>query len=174
MPYLSWLLNWLISLTAVVFAHHTFPHDHLPHFWLAIAIMVTRWLAQLSIRSSVGWRTCVARAALIPFRSIPFHRSTELRHPPPPRMVARVVTTLQLFAAETCNKFLKIEHHDSIVYSKHELILTFLAGATSYCWQHNSRTAGPTSQIFAADTSFAILYHVTESFAFTFPFTNLF
>ena len=26
---------------------------------------------------------------------------------------------------------LKIEHHDSIVYSKHELILTFLAGATS-------------------------------------------
>ena len=46
-------------------------------------------------------------------------------------MVARVVTTLQLFAAETCNKFLKIEHHDSIVYSKHELILTFLAGATS-------------------------------------------
>ena len=48
---------------------------------------------------------------------------------PRPRMVARVVTTLQLFAAETCNKFLKIEHHDSIVYSKHELILTFLAGA---------------------------------------------
>ena len=46
-------------------------------------------------------------------------------------MVARVVTTLQLFVAETCNKFLKIEHHDSIVYSKHELILTFLAGATS-------------------------------------------
>ena len=34
---------------------------------------------------------------------------------PRPRMVARVVTTLQLFAAETCNKFLKIEHHDSIV-----------------------------------------------------------
>ena len=46
-------------------------------------------------------------------------------------MVAREVTTLQLFAAETCNKFLKIEHHDSIVYNKHELILTFLAGATS-------------------------------------------
>ena len=44
---------------------------------------------------------------------------------PRSRMVARVVTTLQLFAAETCNKFLKIEHHDSIVYSKHELILTF-------------------------------------------------
>ena len=50
---------------------------------------------------------------------------------PRPRTVARVVTTLQLFAAETCNKFLKIEHHDSIVYSKHELILTFLAGASS-------------------------------------------
>ena len=55
-------------------------------------------------------------------------------------MVARVVTTLQLFAAETCNKFLKIEHHDSIVYSKHELILTFLAGATS------DLTAGNTTQ----------------------------
>ena len=55
-------------------------------------------------------------------------------------MVARVVTTLQLFAAETCNKFLKIEHHDSIVYSKHELILTFLAGATS------DFTAGNTTQ----------------------------
>ena len=52
-------------------------------------------------------------------------------------MVARVVTTLQLFAAETCNK---IEHHDSIVYSKHELILTFLAGATS------DLTAGNTTQ----------------------------
>ena len=37
----------------------------------------------------------------------------------------------QKHAAETCNKFLKIEHHDSIVYSKHELIVTFLAGATS-------------------------------------------
>ena len=60
--------------------------------------------------------------------------------PPRPRMVARVVTTLQLFAAETCNKFLKIEHHDSIVYSKHELILTFLAGATS------DFTAGNTTQ----------------------------
>ena len=59
---------------------------------------------------------------------------------PRPRMVARVVTTLQLFAAETCNKFLKIEHHDSIVYSKHELILTFLAGATS------DLTAGNTTQ----------------------------
>ena len=33
----------------------------------------------------------------------------------------------KLFAAETC-KFLKIEYHDSIVY---ELILTYLAGATS-------------------------------------------
>ena len=82
-------------------------------------------------------------------------------------MVARVVTTLQLFAAETCNKFLKIEHHDSIVYSKHELILTFVAGATS------DFTAGNTTQerldlparFFAADASFAILYHVTESFA---------
>ena len=59
---------------------------------------------------------------------------------PRPRTVARVVTTLQLFAAETCNKFLKIEHHDSIVYSKHELILTFLAGATS------DLTAGNTTQ----------------------------
>ena len=57
-----------------------------------------------------------------------------------PRMVARVVTTLQLFAAETCNKFLKIEHYDSIVYSKHELILAFLAGATS------DFTAGNTTQ----------------------------
>ena len=47
-------------------------------------------------------------------------------------MVAREShLTLQLFAVETCNKFLKMEHHDSIVYSKHELILTFLAGATS-------------------------------------------
>ena len=52
-------------------------------------------------------------------------------------MVARVVTTLQLFAAETCNKFLKIEHHDSIVYSKHEVILT---GAT------NDLTASNTTQ----------------------------
>ena len=34
----------------------------------------------------------------------------------------------------------KIEHHDSIVYSKHELILTFLAGATS------DLTAGNTTQ----------------------------
>ena len=59
---------------------------------------------------------------------------------PRPRTVARVVTTLQLFAAETCNKFLKIEHHDSIVYSKHELILTLLAGATS------DLTAGNTTQ----------------------------
>ena len=59
---------------------------------------------------------------------------------PRPRMVARVVTTLQLFAAGTCNKFLKIEHHDSIVYSKHELILTFFAGATS------DLTAGKTTQ----------------------------
>ena len=59
---------------------------------------------------------------------------------PRPRTVARVVTTLQLFAAETCNKFLKIEHRDSIVYSKHELILTFLAGATS------DLTAGNTTQ----------------------------
>ena len=42
--------------------------------------------------------------------------------------------------AETCNKFLKIEHHDSIVYSKHELIVTFLAGATS------NLTVGNTTQ----------------------------
>ena len=41
---------------------------------------------------------------------------------------------------ETCNKFLKIEHHDSIVYSKHELIVTFLAGATS------NLTVGNTTQ----------------------------
>ena len=34
----------------------------------------------------------------------------------------------------------KIEHRDSIVYSKHELILTFLAGATS------DFTAGNTTQ----------------------------
>ena len=34
---------------------------------------------------------------------------------------------LLISAAETCNKFLKIEHHDSIMYSKHELILTFIA-----------------------------------------------
>ena len=60
---------------------------------------------------------------------------------PRPRTVARVVTILQLFAAETCNKFLKIEHHDSIVYSKHELVtLTFIAGATS------DLTAGNTTQ----------------------------
>ena len=51
---------------------------------------------------------------------------------PRPRTVAS--------AAETCNKFLKIEHHDSIVYSKHELTLTFLAGATS------DLTAGNTTQ----------------------------
>ena len=69
----------------------------------------------------------------------------------------------------------KIEHHDSIVYSKHELILTFLAGATS------DFTAGNTTQewldlparflqqILLLRT---ILYHVTESFDFTFPFTN--
>ena len=81
---------------------------------------------------------------------------------PCPRMVARVVTTLQLFAAETC-KDRAPYGHDSIVYCKHKLILTFLAGATSDLTAGN--TTGPTSQIFAADTSFAILYHVTESFA---------
>ena len=82
---------------------------------------------------------------------------------PRPRMVDRVVTTLQLFAAETCNKFLKIEHHDSIVYSKHELILTFLAGATSDLTAVN--TTQELLDLPAADTSFAILYHVIESFA---------
>ena len=51
--------------------------------------------------------------------------------PTPPTHGCYGVISLQLFAAETCNKFLKIEHHDSIVYSKHELIVTFLAGATS-------------------------------------------
>ena len=30
------------------------------------------------------------------------------------------------------------------------------------------------SSFLLGDTSFAILYHVTESFDFTFPFTNLF
>ena len=68
------------------------------------------------------------------------HRNLKGGAYPRPRTVARVVTTLQLFAAETCNKFLKIEHHDSIVYSKHELVLTFIAGATS------DLTAGNTTQ----------------------------
>ena len=80
---------------------------------------------------------------------LPFLQCTKFLHAfchvkggayPRPRTVARVVTTLQLFAAETCNKFLKIEHHDSIVYSKHELVLTFIAGATS------DLTAGNTTQ----------------------------
>ena len=98
---------------------------------------------------------------------------------PRPRMVARVVTTLQLFAAETCNKFLKIEHHDSIVYSKHELILTFLAGATS------DFTAGNTTQErldlparflqqILLLPYFTMLQRVLLDFDFTFPFTNLF
>ena len=84
------MASLIMRPSTVVFAHHTFPHDHLPHFWLAIAIMMTRWLVQLSITSSVGWRTCVARAALIPFRSIPLHRSTELRHPLANTMIAEV------------------------------------------------------------------------------------
>ena len=75
-----------------------------------------------------------------PHVCVPKHKYFKGGAYPRPRMVARVVTTLQLFAAETCNKFLKIEHHDSIVYSKHELILTFLAGATS------DFTAGNTTQ----------------------------
>ena len=98
---------------------------------------------------------------------------------PRPRMVARVVTTLQLFAAETCNKFLKIEHHDSIVYCKHELILTFLAGATS------DFTAGNTTQErldlparflqqMLLLPYFTMLQRVLLDFDFTFPFTNLF
>ena len=51
---------------------------------------------------------------------------------PHPHMVAReshLCSGLQ--QKHAMFKFLKIEHHDSIVYSKHELILTFLAGATS-------------------------------------------
>ena len=98
---------------------------------------------------------------------------------PRPRMVARVVTTLQLFAAETCNKFLKVEHHDSIVYSKHELILTFVAGATS------DFTAGNTTQQrldlparflqqMLLLPYFTMLQRVLLDFDFTFPFTNLF
>ena len=92
-------------------------------------------------------------------------------------MVARVVTTLQLFAAETCNKFLKIEHHDSIVYSKHELILTFLAGATS------DFTAGNTTQerldlyqpdfcsrYFFCHTLPCLIQRVLLDFDFTLPF----
>ena len=95
---------------------------------------------------------------------------------PRPRMVARVATTLQLFAAETCNKFLKIEH---LVYSKHELILTFLAGATS------DFTAGNTTQErldlparflqqILLLPYFTMLQRVLLDFDFTFPFTNLF
>ena len=93
-------------------------------------------------------------------------------------MVARVVTTLQLFAAETCNKFQKIEHHDSIVYSKHQLILTFLAGATS------DFTAGNTTQErldlparFLQQLLlpyFTMLQRVLLDFDFTFSFINLF
>ena len=98
---------------------------------------------------------------------------------PRPRMVARVATTLQLFAAETCNKFLKIEHLDSIVYSKHGFILTFLAGATS------DFTAGNTTQErldlparflqqILLLPYFTMLQRVLLDFDFTFPFTNLF
>ena len=94
-------------------------------------------------------------------------------------MVARVVTTLQLFAAETCNKFLKIEHHDSIMHCKHELILTFLAGATS------DFTAGNTTQErldlparflqqILLLPYFTMLQRVLLDFDFTFPFTNHF
>ena len=96
-----------------------------------------------------------------------------------PTPVARVVTTLQLFAAEACNKFLKIEHHDSIVYSKHELILTFLAGATS------DLTAGKTTQErldlparflqqILLLPYFTMLQRVLLDFDFTSPFINLF
>ena len=72
-----------------------------------------------------------------------------------------------------------IEHHDSIVYSKHELILTFLAGATSYF------TAGNTTQErldlparflqqILLLPYFTMLQRVLLDFDFTFPFTNLF
>ena len=95
-------------------------------------------------------------------------------------MVARVVTTLQLFAAETCNKFLKIEHHDSIiVFSKHELILTFLAGATSDFTAGNATQerldlpARFLQQILLLPY-FTMLQRVLLDFDFTFPFTNLF
>ena len=43
------------------------------------------------------------------------------------RLLWKVISLQQLFAAETCNKFLKIEHHDSIVYRKNERILTFFS-----------------------------------------------
>ena len=63
-------------------------------------------------------------------------------YPTHARLLWKVIS-LQLFAAETCNKFLKIEHHDSIVYRKNERILTFLAGATS---QSSNLTVGNTTQ----------------------------
>ena len=63
-------------------------------------------------------------------------------YPAHARLLWKVIS-LQLFAAETCNKFLKIEHHDSIVYRKSERILTFLAGATS---QSSNLTVGNTTQ----------------------------
>ena len=59
---------------------------------------------------------------------------------PRPRMpfLAHVTTSRghrtldhHVFDSTNDSKFLKIGHHDSIVYCKHELILTFLAGATS-------------------------------------------
>ena len=62
---------------------------------------------------------------------------------PPTHGLLWKVISLQLFAAETCNKFLKIEHHDSIVYRKNERILNFLAGATS---QSSNLTVGNTTQ----------------------------
>ena len=60
-------------------------------------------------------------------------------YPAHARLLWKVIS-LQLFAAETCNKFLKIEHHDSIVYRKN---VTFLAGATS---QSSNLTVGNTTQ----------------------------
>ena len=62
----------------------------------------------------------------------------------------------------------KIEHHDSIVYSKHELILTFLAGATS------DLAAGNTTQepldLPARFLQQILLLACNRDF----PFTNLF
>ena len=50
--------------------------------------------------------------------------------PPPPQCMVAIGSHI---SAAVCSRnmqqVLKIEHHDSIVYSKHNLILTFLAGA---------------------------------------------
>ena len=39
--------------------------------------------------------------------------------------------SLQLVLAATLNKFLEVEHHHSMVYSRYKLILMFFAGATT-------------------------------------------